>query len=295
MDAKRVGEYLALLRKQRGMTQQESAERLGVSNKTISKWENGGGLPDISVLPALAELYGVTADEILAGNGKAAADGSAVEEYLRRREEFRYRLGTAAALLCWTAGILCYFYSYRRIWVWLLLLGGHLALWLGWSHMGAERFRERMQLLFPVLAVQLHILMDHWFRMNILGEWLEFRVFWALLLILWPVLYAALRSILRRREPAAALYPKSCFRTLVTGWCAATGLYLYRWYLELPGIRAYQAAHPYWQRRKGDEWLNPYPQLDLAFPAILTATFTVFLLLLLYHRARETSVEVSRP
>ncbi|CAN4009552.1 Helix-turn-helix protein, partial [Dysosmobacter welbionis] len=36
-------------------------------NKTVSKWENGAGLPDITVLPALAELYGVTADDILAG------------------------------------------------------------------------------------------------------------------------------------------------------------------------------------------------------------------------------------
>ena len=44
-----------------------AADQLGVSNKTVSKWENGAGLPDITVLPALAELYGVTADDILAG------------------------------------------------------------------------------------------------------------------------------------------------------------------------------------------------------------------------------------
>lgn len=67
MDTMRTGAYLAMLRKARGMTQQESAEQLGVSNKTVSKWESGGGFPDITVLPALAELYGVTADDILAG------------------------------------------------------------------------------------------------------------------------------------------------------------------------------------------------------------------------------------
>ena len=67
MDAGKTGAYLAALRKARGMTQQEAADQMGVSNKTVSKWENGAGLPDITVLPALAELYGVTADDILAG------------------------------------------------------------------------------------------------------------------------------------------------------------------------------------------------------------------------------------
>ena len=41
MDAKKTGAYLAMLRKTRGMTQQEIADRLGVSNKTVSKWESG--------------------------------------------------------------------------------------------------------------------------------------------------------------------------------------------------------------------------------------------------------------
>lgn len=67
MDAAKTGGYLAMLRKTKGLTQQEAAEQLGVSNKTVSKWESGGGFPDITVLPALAELYSVTADDILAG------------------------------------------------------------------------------------------------------------------------------------------------------------------------------------------------------------------------------------
>ena len=44
MDAGKTGAYLAALRKARGMTQQEAADQLGVSNKTVSKWENGAGL-----------------------------------------------------------------------------------------------------------------------------------------------------------------------------------------------------------------------------------------------------------
>ena len=46
MDAGKTGAYLAALRKARGMTQQEAADQLGVSNKTVSKWENGAGLPE---------------------------------------------------------------------------------------------------------------------------------------------------------------------------------------------------------------------------------------------------------
>ena len=44
MDAQKTGAYLAMLRKIKGMTQQEVADRLGVSNKTVSKWESGGSL-----------------------------------------------------------------------------------------------------------------------------------------------------------------------------------------------------------------------------------------------------------
>ena len=62
-----IGEFLAILRKSKGYTQQEAADRLGVSNKTVSSWETGASSPDISMLPAIAELYGVTCDELLRG------------------------------------------------------------------------------------------------------------------------------------------------------------------------------------------------------------------------------------
>lgn len=62
-----MGEFLSVLRKSKGYTQQEVADILGVSNKTVSSWECGGSCPDISMLPAIAELYGVTCDELLRG------------------------------------------------------------------------------------------------------------------------------------------------------------------------------------------------------------------------------------
>lgn len=62
-----IGQFLAVLRRANGYTQQEVADKLGISNRTLSGWERGAALPDILLLPALAELYGVTVDEILRG------------------------------------------------------------------------------------------------------------------------------------------------------------------------------------------------------------------------------------
>lgn len=67
MDKKTIGTFLSALRKANGMTQQEVADKLNVSNKTVSKWERDEGYPEIMMLPAIAELYSVTVDEILRG------------------------------------------------------------------------------------------------------------------------------------------------------------------------------------------------------------------------------------
>ena len=81
MDAVKIGQFLCALRKERRWTQQEAAARLGVTDKSISKWETARGLPDITVLPALAQLYGVTVDELLAGARRPAPEqnGAAAE------------------------------------------------------------------------------------------------------------------------------------------------------------------------------------------------------------------------
>ncbi len=62
-----MGEFIAALRKANGLTQQEVADRLNVSNKAVSRWERDESAPDISLIPALAELLGVTCDELLKG------------------------------------------------------------------------------------------------------------------------------------------------------------------------------------------------------------------------------------
>ncbi len=63
-----IGTRIARLRRERGMTQEELGERLGVSAQAVSKWENDISCPDILALPALADLLGVSTDELLRGD-----------------------------------------------------------------------------------------------------------------------------------------------------------------------------------------------------------------------------------
>ena len=62
-----IGKRIALLRKEKGLTQEELATHMGVSPQAVSKWENDQTCPDISALPKLSKLLGVTVDELLEG------------------------------------------------------------------------------------------------------------------------------------------------------------------------------------------------------------------------------------
>ncbi len=62
-----IGQFIAALRKANGMTQQDVADRLNVSNKAVSRWERDECAPDLSIIPALAEMFGVSCDELLKG------------------------------------------------------------------------------------------------------------------------------------------------------------------------------------------------------------------------------------
>ncbi len=68
MDQERIGKWIALLRKEKKLTQEQLAERLGVSNRSVSRWENGRSMPDFSLLWDIAGELDVTVSELL--NGK---------------------------------------------------------------------------------------------------------------------------------------------------------------------------------------------------------------------------------
>ena len=62
-----IGQFISALRKANGLTQQNVADRLNVSNKAVSRWERDECAPDLSLIPAIAEMFGVTCDELLKG------------------------------------------------------------------------------------------------------------------------------------------------------------------------------------------------------------------------------------
>jgi len=77
IDKKKFGAYISRLRREKGWTQKELAEKLYISDKAVSKWETGSSIPDTSMLVPLAELLGVTVTELLMC--KPMEEGSAME------------------------------------------------------------------------------------------------------------------------------------------------------------------------------------------------------------------------
>ena len=67
MDQIKIGKFIATLRRQSGLTQEKLGEKIGVTNKTISRWENGNYMPDIEMLQLLAKEFNVSINELLAG------------------------------------------------------------------------------------------------------------------------------------------------------------------------------------------------------------------------------------
>lgn len=126
MEKKSIGVFLAALRKANGFTQQEVADRLSVSNRTVSSWECDSALPDILLLPALAELYGVTADEILAGERKQGAEKAQTRELSEKAEQalLKNKFARFSAYTCILFGVFAM---------------GLMLLFLGW-YLYADRF-----------------------------------------------------------------------------------------------------------------------------------------------------------
>ncbi len=82
MDMKKIGGFLKKLRKEKGLTQEQLAEILLVSVRTVSRWETGTNMPDLSILIQIAEFYGVEIKEILDGERKSGIMDKELEETL---------------------------------------------------------------------------------------------------------------------------------------------------------------------------------------------------------------------
>lgn len=93
MEKKTIGSFISVLRRANGMTQAELAEKLFVSDKTVSRWERDESTPDLTLIPVIADLFGVTVDELLRGQRNPAPSVSAEKEdketILEREEQLR--------------------------------------------------------------------------------------------------------------------------------------------------------------------------------------------------------------
>lgn len=95
MEQKTIGKFITALRKANGMTQKDLAEKLNVSDKTVSRWERDEGAPDLSMIPVIAEIFGVTCDELLRGERKSPTertDSIEESEVTPKGEKQRQRL-----------------------------------------------------------------------------------------------------------------------------------------------------------------------------------------------------------
>ena len=92
MNQQAIGKFIAQKRKEKNLTQEQLAEKLGVSNKTISKWENGKCMPDYSVVKNLCEALQITVAELMDGEcaevrSVRAYDDEQIMDLLKRTQE----------------------------------------------------------------------------------------------------------------------------------------------------------------------------------------------------------------
>ena len=76
----KIGENIRALRLQKGLTQEQVAQQLGVTYQAVSKWENGTNTPDIALLPEIAALFGVTIDALFTQDAASVLDGLPMED-----------------------------------------------------------------------------------------------------------------------------------------------------------------------------------------------------------------------
>lgn len=199
-----VSSNLTALRKRRGWTQAELAEKIHYSDKSVSKWERGEALPDLKVLKTLSELYGVTVDCFLT---EGAAEDPA--PYMAPASKLRYQIWVTLLAVCivWLAATAFFSYS---------LLNAGKGLWTAfiWAIPASavvvavfDRRYFRGKLSFPVASIFLWGVITAIFL-----QWLDYHM-WALFIIGAPaqiglVLMHQIRRVSGRSQEAQTKRPE---------------------------------------------------------------------------------------
>ena len=90
MNQKKTGELLKQLRKEKGLTQEELAEKFFVSGRTVSRWETGSNMPDLSILIEIADFYEIDIREIIDGERKSENMNEETKDTLKKAAEYCY-------------------------------------------------------------------------------------------------------------------------------------------------------------------------------------------------------------
>ena len=128
MEKKTIGSFIATLRKAKGLTQRELAEMLNVSDKAVSRWERNESAPDLSLIPVIADIFGITSDELLRGQrnhatSDPAREAAKTEKLIRNflnRAMTRFRIGclvSGAVALVGLIGAMILNYGFLRAYV----------------------------------------------------------------------------------------------------------------------------------------------------------------------------------
>ena len=88
IDQIKIGAFLRELRKEKGLTQETLAEKFGVSSRSVSRWENGNTIPDLSILIELADYYAVDVREIIDGERKSETMEKEAKETLLKVADY---------------------------------------------------------------------------------------------------------------------------------------------------------------------------------------------------------------
>ena len=112
MNQTAIGSYIAKKRREKNLTQEQLGEMLGVSNKTISKWENGKCMPDYSIIEQLCKKLSITISELMDGEDAAedsvrVYDDEQILDLLRRVQELERQKGILYGLVLVVFGIAC--------------------------------------------------------------------------------------------------------------------------------------------------------------------------------------------
>ena len=110
MNQTAIGSYIAHKRREQNLTQEQLAQQLGVSNKTISKWENGTCMPDYSIIQRLCDAIHVTLPELMDGedaaeNSVRGYDDEQILDLLRRTQELERQKGVLCGFALIVLGI----------------------------------------------------------------------------------------------------------------------------------------------------------------------------------------------